>query len=229
MLFCRKPSCFFRLLLFTFFGNSFLKLCKNSQHFGRRFSTHLLVFPLSPRLDITIFWENIVHFLNITLYDLNIYNIRFCWNMITYYSLLHISFIRLTPTYMFCILLVAKLRPFFGAGPVWFTQAGTSACSKNWWKKLLYLDNFLLERVSNRNHILTNGVFFPQFNKQFHLVFSEKKFFKIKREVVLNEVCIALILGWNMKIWRQFFFPVFHQKIVFTKMVCCDRCFARKI
>ena len=52
-------------------------------------------------------------------------------------------FFRLTPSYMFVILLVAKLRPFFGAGPVWFVAADTTACSDNWWTNLLYLNNFL--------------------------------------------------------------------------------------
>ena len=44
---------------------------------------------------------------------------------------------------MFVILLVAKLRPFFGAGPIWFGAADTSACSEHWWTNLLYLNNFL--------------------------------------------------------------------------------------
>jgi hypothetical protein len=44
---------------------------------------------------------------------------------------------------MFVILLVAKLRPFFGAGPLWFVEADTSACSEHWWTNLLYLNNFL--------------------------------------------------------------------------------------
>ena len=61
-------------------------------------------------------------------------------NWFKYY--LH-RFWRLTPSYMFVILLVAKLRPFFGAGPVWFVAADTSACSDNWWTNLLYLNNFL--------------------------------------------------------------------------------------
>ncbi|CAB3977094.1 nose resistant to fluoxetine 6-like [Paramuricea clavata] len=51
-------------------------------------------------------------------------------------------FWRLTPTYMFCILFVTKLRPFFGAGPIWFAAADTSACSEKWWTNLLYLNNF---------------------------------------------------------------------------------------
>ena len=50
---------------------------------------------------------------------------------------------RLTPTLMFCVLLVATLRPFFGAGPVWFIAADTSACSENWWTNLLYVNNFV--------------------------------------------------------------------------------------
>ena len=54
-------------------------------------------------------------------------------------------YFRLTPTLMFCVLLVAKLRPFFGAGPLWFMQSDTSACSENWWTNLLYLNNFIPE------------------------------------------------------------------------------------
>ena len=67
-------------------------------------------------------------------------------NWFKYY--LH-RFWRLTPSYMFVILLVSKLRPFFGAGPVWFAAADTSACSDNWWTNFLYLNNFLkLDKVS---------------------------------------------------------------------------------
>ena len=44
---------------------------------------------------------------------------------------------------MFCILLRAKLAKFFGAGPVWFVEADSSACSEHWWTNLLYLNNFL--------------------------------------------------------------------------------------
>ncbi|XP_028401905.1 nose resistant to fluoxetine protein 6-like [Dendronephthya gigantea] len=51
-------------------------------------------------------------------------------------------FWRLTPTYMFFLLLVAKLLPFFGAGPIWFSLLPkSSACSRNWWVNLLYINN----------------------------------------------------------------------------------------
>ena len=54
-------------------------------------------------------------------------------------------YFRLTPTLMFCVLLVAKLRPFLGAGPLWYLNADTSRCSDNWWTNLLYLNNFIPE------------------------------------------------------------------------------------
>ena len=44
---------------------------------------------------------------------------------------------------MFCILIRAKLAQFFGAGPVWFVEADSSACSEHWWTNLIYLNNFL--------------------------------------------------------------------------------------
>ena len=52
-------------------------------------------------------------------------------------------YFRLTPTLMFCVLLVAKLRPFLGAGPLWYLGADVSGCSENWWTNLLYLNNFI--------------------------------------------------------------------------------------
>ncbi|XP_028401903.1 O-acyltransferase like protein-like [Dendronephthya gigantea] len=52
-------------------------------------------------------------------------------------------FWRLTPTYMFFLLFVAKLVPFCGAGPIWFSLVNeSSACSRNWWISLLYINNF---------------------------------------------------------------------------------------
>jgi hypothetical protein len=71
---------------------------------------------------------------------------------------------------MFCILFVTKLRPFFGAGPIWFAAADTSACSENWWTNLLYLNNFLeisgkVPKVSNRRlQTLVEGVSSSQLN-----------------------------------------------------------------
>lgn len=44
---------------------------------------------------------------------------------------------------MFFLLLVTKLLPFCGAGPVWFAMIREStACSRNWWINLLYINNF---------------------------------------------------------------------------------------
>ncbi|XP_028406328.1 nose resistant to fluoxetine protein 6-like [Dendronephthya gigantea] len=61
-------------------------------------------------------------------------------NWFKYY--LH-RFWRLTPTLMFWILFVAKLKKHFGAGPIWFQAIDYSAaCSENWWTNLLYLNNF---------------------------------------------------------------------------------------
>ena len=53
---------------------------------------------------------------------------------------------RLTPTLMFFILFSAKLRPFFGAGPLWFLQLiDSSTCSETWWKHMLYVNDFTPE------------------------------------------------------------------------------------
>ncbi|XP_046853576.1 nose resistant to fluoxetine protein 6-like isoform X2 [Xenia sp. Carnegie-2017] len=56
-------------------------------------------------------------------------------------------FWRLTPLYMFVILLVTKLKPFWGSGPLWFLAADTSACSENWWKNLLYINNYYIKNI----------------------------------------------------------------------------------
>ena len=51
-------------------------------------------------------------------------------------------FYRLTPSYMFAILFLEKLQPFFGEGPLWYNMRDTSACSDYWWTNLLYINNF---------------------------------------------------------------------------------------
>ena len=49
---------------------------------------------------------------------------------------------RLTPSYMFAILFLTKLQPFFGDGPLWFIiRKQTLACSDYWWTNLLYINN----------------------------------------------------------------------------------------
>ncbi|XP_028406319.1 nose resistant to fluoxetine protein 6-like isoform X2 [Dendronephthya gigantea] len=64
-------------------------------------------------------------------------------NWFKYY--LH-RFCRLTPTLMFWILFVTKLKQHFGAGPKWFQAIDSAAaCSDNWWTNLLYLNNFFHE------------------------------------------------------------------------------------
>lgn len=59
------------------------------------------------------------------------------WGM--YY--LH-RFLRLTPLYMFVMLVYNNLSPFFGSGPLWGSQQLGTYCGDGWWKNLLYIQNF---------------------------------------------------------------------------------------
>ena len=54
-------------------------------------------------------------------------------------------YIRLTPPYAIAILITATLYSHFGDGPIWnlTTSCVTSACEKNWWLGLLYMDNYI--------------------------------------------------------------------------------------
>jgi len=52
--------------------------------------------------------------------------------------------IRLTPTYMFCILLWWKIAPLLGSGPMWFHWRGyAELCDNFWWTNILYINNLV--------------------------------------------------------------------------------------
>ncbi|XP_065198612.1 nose resistant to fluoxetine protein 6-like [Sycon ciliatum] len=53
-------------------------------------------------------------------------------------------FLRLTPLYMFVILMVIYVTPYIGQGPIWphLMQGMGDTCKKYWWTNLLYINNF---------------------------------------------------------------------------------------
>ena len=69
------------------------------------------------------------------------YCVLFSPKVSTFHSFLFFILFRLTPSYMFAILFLTKLRPFFGDGPRWFMGRDTSTCSDYWWTNLLYINN----------------------------------------------------------------------------------------
>ncbi len=42
---------------------------------------------------------------------------------------------------MFVVLLVAKLVPHFGQGPLWNEKTLIGGCSEYWWANMLYINN----------------------------------------------------------------------------------------
>eukprot|EP01137_Pigoraptor_chileana_P009745 Opistho-2@58440 len=51
-------------------------------------------------------------------------------------------FWRLTPTYMFALLVLFKLMPVMSDGPIWYNVADQHSCSEYWWTNLLYINNY---------------------------------------------------------------------------------------
>ena len=43
---------------------------------------------------------------------------------------------------MFVILFYAKLTPYLGEGPRWYTSQVPTPCETYWWTNLLYINNF---------------------------------------------------------------------------------------
>ncbi len=62
---------------------------------------------------------------------------------------LALSFDRLTPVYMFCLLFFAKLTRFLGDGPLWYAMQEETPCDKYWWTNLLYINNFYPTSMNN--------------------------------------------------------------------------------
>ncbi|KXJ26852.1 Nose resistant to fluoxetine protein 6 [Exaiptasia diaphana] len=54
-------------------------------------------------------------------------------------------YLRLTPTYMFCILFFTSLFKHVGEGPLWDITQLTNKCNTKWWTNLLYINNFYPE------------------------------------------------------------------------------------
>ncbi|CAD8107262.1 unnamed protein product [Paramecium primaurelia] len=51
-------------------------------------------------------------------------------------------FLRIWPTYAFCILVYWQLTVYMSDGPIWNEYiASTSTCNTQWWKNLLFIDN----------------------------------------------------------------------------------------
>lgn len=53
-------------------------------------------------------------------------------------------YIRLTPLVAFAMLFLVSILKFFGSGPFWstFVDGMSSTCEKNWWRNLLYIQNY---------------------------------------------------------------------------------------
>ncbi|XP_032689160.1 nose resistant to fluoxetine protein 6-like, partial [Odontomachus brunneus] len=72
------------------------------------------------------------------LKDLERYNqLKFFKNIVSRY-------LRLTPLYVISIGVCIWILPLCGSGPYWYLVVEQFAyCSKNWWKNLLYVNNYL--------------------------------------------------------------------------------------
>lgn len=56
------------------------------------------------------------------------------------------SFDRLTPPYMFVLMIFAALFAYIGDGPFWhLISKNADNCHTNWWYNLLYINNFVKE------------------------------------------------------------------------------------
>ncbi len=73
----------------------------------------------------------------------NTYSSMLPWRMLLpYFYLLFFLVSRLTPVYMFTILVWMYLTPYFGDGPFWQNFVPRNHCPKYWWTNLLYINNF---------------------------------------------------------------------------------------
>ncbi|CAD8115428.1 unnamed protein product [Paramecium sonneborni] len=62
-------------------------------------------------------------------------------------------FLRIWPTYAFCILVYWQLTVYWSDGPIWNEYiAMTSTCNNQWWKNLLFIDNMFSHENNGLNY-----------------------------------------------------------------------------
>ncbi|CAD8208487.1 unnamed protein product [Paramecium octaurelia] len=62
-------------------------------------------------------------------------------------------FLRIWPTYAFCILVYWQLTVYWSDGPIWNEYIEyTSTCNTQWWKNLLFIDNMFSHDASGLNY-----------------------------------------------------------------------------
>ena len=71
-----------------------------------------------------------------------------------YRVFINFYFHRLTPVYMFTILVSMYLAPYFGQGPFWQAWTVETQCPKYWWTNLLYINNFYPKNFANEVWII---------------------------------------------------------------------------
>ena len=60
---------------------------------------------------------------------------------------------RLTPSYLFVILILMYIYVYFGSGPMWTLLPRStmfSSCNKYWWTNILYINNFYPTKIADQ-------------------------------------------------------------------------------
>ncbi|CAG7725079.1 unnamed protein product [Allacma fusca] len=77
-------------------------------------------------------------------------------------------FLRLTPTYIILLGIMATLLPYMGSGPGWFViEAESKNCESYWWHNILYLNNFL---SFSDGHVCYGEAWYLANDMQFYLL-----------------------------------------------------------
>ncbi|GAB5371884.1 hypothetical protein AAMO2058_001618400 [Amorphochlora amoebiformis] len=102
--------------------------------------------------------------------------------------------LRLTPTYMFCLLLWWKIAPLLGSGPLWFHwKFYVELCDNYWWSNLLYINNLYPFGMGENNTCFFHAWYLAN-DMQFYLItpLFILAFLKNRGMAVTLVLCITL-------------------------------------
>ncbi|CAD8211140.1 unnamed protein product [Paramecium pentaurelia] len=104
-------------------------------------------------------------------------------------------FLRIWPTYAFCILVYWQLTVYWSDGPIWNEYlVFTSTCSTQWWKNLLFIDNMFSHDASGLNYCFGWGWYLSN-DFQIFLITPILLIIYAKNKKIGLAIIISLLIG----------------------------------
>ncbi|CAG9332897.1 unnamed protein product [Blepharisma stoltei] len=117
----------------------YVTVISNADTYIKEVSKSQYIIPLAGEFAVdTFFWVSGFLVTYLLIHDIN-NSKKMNWLMIYVHR-----YLRITPLYLFCILLFWALQKHIGNGPIFFTgDIINNECKNHWWTNILYLNNFI--------------------------------------------------------------------------------------